>query len=58
MIICYVGNSYGRQALSEALKSLHGYYRSLHVISYCKQWSDWSSLIEIFTIEKQWSRVS
>lgn len=48
---------YGHDALTRALHVLHGYYRSGHVLEQCNQWEDWQSMIEIFTIEKQWSQV-
>lgn len=48
---------YGHDALTRALHDLHGYYRSSHVLEQCNQWEDWRSMIEIFTVEKQWSQV-
>jgi hypothetical protein len=52
-----IGDLYGRGALTQALHSLYGYYRTTHILSYCNQNEDWPSIIEICIKEKQWQQV-
>ena len=48
---------YGRKSLTQALVSLHGFYRTGTVLCLCHDWQDWESMAVICNAEKQWPQV-